>query len=65
MSVFDEIKTGLNEAIEYEKGNPTKVEKELCLTPEENEMFKFLKENNYRLEQEKIPFGYVLTKIPQ
>lgn len=50
---------------EYEKGNPTKVEKELCLTPEENEMFKFLKENNYRLEQEKIPFDYILTKIPQ
>ena len=48
-----------------EKGTPTRVEKELCLTHEENEMFKFLKETNYRLEQEKIPFDYILTRIPQ
>ncbi len=49
---------------EDEKGTPTKVEKELCLTPEEKEMFEFLKENNYRLEQEKIPFDYALRMIP-
>ena len=49
---------------EGDKGPETNIEKELCLTTEENEMFKYLKENNYRLEQEKIPFGYALTMIP-
>ena len=49
---------------EDDKGAETNVEKELCLTKEENEMFKYLKENNYRLEQEKIPHKYVLIKIP-
>jgi len=48
-----------------ETGTESNVEKDLCLTPEENEMFKYLKENNLRLEQEKIPFEYSLTKIPQ
>lgn len=38
--------------------------KELCLTKEEFELYKFLKENNLRLEQEKIPLEYVLTRIP-
>lgn len=50
---------------EGEKGAETNVEKELCLTHEENEMFNFLKMNNYRLEQEKIPYDYALTRIPQ
>ena len=49
---------------EEDKGSETNVEKELCLTLEENELFKYLKENNYRLEQEKIPFENVITKIP-
>ena len=49
---------------EGDKGSETNVEKELCLTREENEMFIFLKENNYRLEQEKIPFEYVTMRIP-
>lgn len=49
---------------EHDKGSETNVEKELCLTIAENEMFKYLKENNYRLEQEKIPFTYVRTMIP-
>lgn len=35
MSVFDEIKTGLNEAIEYEKGNLKANTKKLSLTPVE------------------------------
>ena len=48
-----------------ETGTESNVEKDLRLTPEENEMFKYLKENNLRLEQEKIPFEYSLTKIPQ
>lgn len=49
---------------EGDKGTKTYVEKDLCLTQEENEMFNYLKENNLRLEQEKIPFEYVLKKIP-
>lgn len=49
---------------EGDKGAETNVEKELCLTHEEDEMFRYLKENNYRLEQEKIPYDYALTRIP-
>ena len=45
-------------------GTETNVEKNLCLTPEEKEMFVFLKEGNYRLEQEKIPFEYAIDNIP-
>lgn len=33
MSVFDEIKTGLNEAIEYEKGNLKANTRTLSITP--------------------------------
>ena len=50
---------------EGDKGTETNVEKDLCLTSEENEMFKYLKEYNLRLEQEKIPHEYAKTKIPQ
>lgn len=50
---------------EGDKGTETNVEKDLCLTSEESEMFKYLKENNLRLEQEKIPHEYARTKIPQ
>ena len=46
------------------EGATTNVEKELCLTQEEYELFKYLKENNLRLEQEKIPYEYALRKIP-
>lgn len=49
---------------EGDKGTETNVEKELCLTQEELEMFRLLKESNSRLEQEKIPFEYVVIKIP-
>ena len=50
---------------EGDKGSETTIEKELCLTIEENEMFKFLKVNNCRLEQEKIPFEYASKRIPE
>lgn len=50
---------------EGDKGSETNVEKEPCLTLEENELFNYLKEKNYRLEQEKIPFEYVSYKIPK
>ena len=47
---------------EGDKGTETNVEKDLCLTPDECEMFKYLKENNLRLEQEKIPLEYAITR---
>ena len=49
---------------EKDKGTETKVDKLLCLTQEEKAMFEYLKENNYRLEQEKIPIDYALERIP-
>ena len=49
---------------EGDKGTVTNVEKELCLTHDEYDMYKYLKENNFRLEQEKIPYEYALRKIP-
>lgn len=49
---------------EGDKGTETNVESRLYLTPEEESMFLYLKENNYRLEQEKIPFEYALKRIP-
>lgn len=54
-----------NKYYENDKGTGSNVEKELCLTKEEKDMFKYLKGNNYRLEQEKIPFEYVISKIPE
>lgn len=50
---------------EGDKGTETNIQKDLCLTSEESEMFKYLKEYNLRLEQEKIPHEYARTKIPQ
>ena len=50
---------------EGDKGKETNVEKELCLTLEENDMFQYLKINNLRLEQEKIPYEYALERIPR
>lgn len=49
---------------EGDKGIETNVEKNLCLTSEESEMFNYLKENNYRLEQEKIPYEFVVKMVP-
>lgn len=49
----------------YEKdsGTPSKVSVELKLTEEENILYNFLKDNNYRLEQEKIPQSLVVSMI--
>ena len=54
-----------DEFFEGDKGTPTNVEKDLCLTPEENEMFQYLKIHNLRLEQEKVPYEYAIERIPQ
>ena len=48
-----------------DKGTETNVEKELFLTQEELEMFRYLKESNSRLEQEKIPFEFASYRIPK
>ena len=50
---------------EGDKGTETNVEKELCLSQEESDMFKYLKVHNYRLEQEKIPYEYAKSRIPK
>ncbi len=57
-------KETFNKFNEGDNGTETNVEKELCLTSEETEMFKYLKEKNLRLEQEKIPFEYIMEKVP-
>ena len=49
---------------ENDKGTITTVEKNLHLTREEHEIYAYLKENNLRLEQEKIPFEYASERIP-
>ena len=50
---------------EKDNGSETNVEKLSFLTQEEKTMFEFLKENNYRLEQEKIPYEYISNRIPE
>ena len=50
---------------EGDTGKPTNVEKDLYLTPEENEMYQYLKSKNLRLEQEKIPYVYAYQRIPK
>lgn len=44
---------------EDDNGTPTKVTTRLNLTYDEQELYKILKTNNWRLEQEKIPIEYV------
>ena len=48
---------------ENDKGAGSKVSQLDNLTEAETEMHRFLLENNYRLEQEKIPNDYVITHI--
>ena len=76
--ILSEIRTHFNQVVSFlmdratfdkffegDKGSETNVEKELCLTREENELFNYLKENDYRLEQEKIPYDYASKRIPE
>lgn len=44
---------------ENDKGTPTNISTKLNLTYKEQELYDTLKKNNWRLEQEKIPFEYV------
>ena len=49
----------------YEKdlGTSSKINTKLNLTTEEEELYQYIKENNYRLEQEKIPQHYVIEQL--
>jgi hypothetical protein len=44
---------------EDDNGTPTNISTRLNLTYEEQQLYDILKTNNWRLEQEKIPFNYV------
>ena len=44
---------------ENDKGTPTNISTKLNLTDREQELYNILKTNNWRLEQEKVPFEYV------
>ena len=48
---------------EEDKGTPSKIFTNLNLTKEEKQLYEYLKENNWRLEQEKIPLEYVKNKL--
>lgn len=69
-SHFGQVKSFMMDRVTFDnfyegdKGTKINIEKGLCLTSEENDMFLYLKLNNLRLEQEKIPYEYTLRKIP-
>lgn len=62
---FSHVQSRLMDKVTFEKffegdsGTPTRVESALNLTVAELELYHKLKQNNWRLEQEKIPCGYV------
>lgn len=52
-------KQTLDNFFEDDNGTPTNISTRLNLTDEEQLLYDILKTNNWRLEQEKIPFNYV------
>ena len=62
---FQQTKIILMDLVTFEKffdhdlGTPTNISTILYLTDSEQELYDILKTNNWRLEQEKIPFDYV------
>lgn len=52
-------KQSFEQFFEGDKGTPTNISTKLNLTEEEEQLYDTLKANNWRLEQEKIPFDYV------
>ena len=48
---------------EKECGTPSKINFKLNLTTEEENLYQYIKANNYRLEQEKIPQRYVIEQL--
>jgi len=61
-SIFMDKET-FDKFFENDKGTPNKISIDLNLTEEEKQLYESLKENNWRLEQEKIPFEYVKNKL--
>ncbi len=57
-SIFMDKQT-FEKFFENDNGTPTKISTTLNLTDEEQQLYEILKSNNWRLEQEKVPFGYV------
>lgn len=57
-SILMDMKT-FEKFFEYDSGTPSNISIELNLTDEEQQLYDFLKVNNWRLEQEKLPFDYV------
>jgi hypothetical protein len=57
--------TTFNKFFEKDLGTKSKTTKKLNLTKDENRIYVKLKENNWRLEQEKIPLQYVQNQIGQ
>jgi len=51
-------KVTFDKYFENDNGTPSKISISLNLTAEEQQLYELLKENNWRLEQEKIPFEY-------
>lgn len=49
---------------ENDTGQESYVKAQLLLTPAEQEVYDIVKENNWRLEQEKIPHSYVEEHLP-
>ena len=68
-SYFGQVKSLLmdkatfNNYFEKECGTPSKINFKLNLTTEEEELYQYIKVNNYRLEQEKIPQRYVIEQL--
>lgn len=52
-------KQAFDKFFEGDKGTPTNISTKLNLTDVEQQLYEVLKTNNWRLEQEKIPFEYV------
>ncbi|WP_444403521.1 Wadjet anti-phage system protein JetD domain-containing protein [Prevotella sp.] len=68
-SYFTQVKSLLMNKETFDKyfendlGTPSKINVKLNLTTEEEELYQYIKENNYRLEQEKIPQSYVVEQL--
>lgn len=68
-SYFARVKSLLMDKATFDKyfendlGTPSKINAKLNLTTEEEELYSYIKTNNYRLEQEKIPQSYVVERL--
>lgn len=68
-SYFARVKSLLMDKATFDKyfendlGTPSRINAKLNLTTEEEELYSYIKTNNYRLEQEKIPQSYVVEKL--